>query len=426
VVVDGIRSNALHYFVGHTVIEGAFVEFGIFLNGYIPGPAAHDSASEHTALMREAQYAIHADKHNWKYAWFGEHHALTEYSHMSAPEVVMGYVAGQTSRIHLSTGITSLPTVKEHPVRIAERAAMLDHITEGRFEFGTGRGAGSHEVASFNGLTTGETKAMWSEVIREIPRMWEQRDYTFVGEHFSVPTPHNILPKPYGAGHPAIWVACGNPATFGEAGSLGIGAIAFNFEPIYNLKGRIDAYKEAAADPVEIIGQFQNDNVMMTNAVICLDDRERARQIAKSAGRGYLYSMVCLYHDTMPKKEGARTWPEPPISVNDDATLDWLIESGYLLCGTPDDVAEQIGRYQDVGCDQLVFGLPNEGFEHEEILECIELFGGKVIPEYDTDPVHSTTRYRQTATRRHPDFAFPVPDAVRQVEVIPESALLPL
>ena len=61
------------------------MEFGIFLNGYIPGPAAHSTEHEHTELMREAEYVIFADKHNWKYAWFGEHHALTEYSHMSAP-----------------------------------------------------------------------------------------------------------------------------------------------------------------------------------------------------------------------------------------------------------------------------------------------------------------------------------------------------
>ena len=66
------------------------MEFGIFLNGYIPGPGAHDSEWEHRQLMREAEYAIFADKHNWKYAWFGEHHALAEYSHMSAPEVIMG------------------------------------------------------------------------------------------------------------------------------------------------------------------------------------------------------------------------------------------------------------------------------------------------------------------------------------------------
>ena len=120
------------------------MEFGLFLNGYIPGPAAHDPELEHLSLMRQIDYGVLADRNNFKYAWLGEHHCLSEYSHMSAPEVVMGAIAARTERIHLASGITSLPTTKEHPVRIAERAAMLDHISEGRFEFGTGRGAGSH------------------------------------------------------------------------------------------------------------------------------------------------------------------------------------------------------------------------------------------------------------------------------------------
>lgn len=399
------------------------MEFGLFLNGYLPGPAAHDTDSEHTMLTREAQYAIAADQHNWKYVWFGEHHALTEYSHLSAPEVMMGYVAARTERIHVGSAIVSLPPVKDHPARVAERAATLDHLSGRRYEFGTGRGAGSHEVATFNGLLTSETKEMWNEVIREIPRMWEQRDYSFEGQHFSVPTPHNILPKPWGPGHPPIWVACGNPQTFAVAGSLGIGAIAFNFEPMKNLHERIDAYKTAIADPVEQIGQYKNDNVMMTNAVICLEDRDRARQVALSPGRGYLYSMVCMYHDTMPVKAGHPVWPQAPYRIRDEERLDQLIEEGWLLCGNPDEVAGQIAR-NAAACDQLVFGFPSEGFSHDEVLECLELFGDKVIPEFDTDPLHSTTRYRQQAVRRFPDFAHPVPDV--EVSVIPESALLPL
>ena len=270
--------------LGAAVTERTTVEFGIFLNGYIPGPAAHDTQAEHTALMRETEYTIHADKHNWKYAWFGEHHSLTEYSHLSASEVVIGYCAHATERIHLGSAIVSLPPVKDHPVRVAERAAMLDHLTSNRYEFGTGRGAGSHEVATFNIMDTSDTKPMWDEVIRQIPRMWEQRDYEYEGEYFTVPYPHNILPKPYGKGHPPIWVACGNPPTFAKAGSLGIGAIAFNFEPIHNLKGRVDAYKEAIQSPTEQLGQYKNDNVMMTNAVVCLNDRKRAREIAMTAG----------------------------------------------------------------------------------------------------------------------------------------------
>jgi alkanesulfonate monooxygenase SsuD/methylene tetrahydromethanopterin reductase-like flavin-dependent oxidoreductase (luciferase family) len=401
------------------------VEFGVFLNGYIPGPAAHVSSAEHEMLMREIQYTVAADKHNWKYAWFGEHHGLTEYSHMSAGEVVIGHCAALTERIHLGSAIVSLPPRKEHPVRIAERAAMLDHITDRRYEFGTGRGAGSHEVAMFNIMDTNETKAEWDEVVREIPRMWEQHDYEFHGEHFTVPTPHNIVPKPYAPGHPPIWVACGNPATFAKAGSLGIGAIAFNFEPIFNLKERVASYKEAIQHPVEQIGQYKNDNVMMTNAVICLNDRKRAREIAMSAGRGYLVTMVNLYHDTMPKSPDARTWPTPPIEMPwTEELLDQLIEGGYLLCGTPDEVCEQVARYGEVGCDQVVFGLPGEGMTHDEILEMLEVFGDKVIPEFDKDPVHTTTRYRENAKPQFPEFNNPVPDI--NVEIIPTTSLLPL
>jgi alkanesulfonate monooxygenase SsuD/methylene tetrahydromethanopterin reductase-like flavin-dependent oxidoreductase (luciferase family) len=400
------------------------MEFGVFLNGYVPGPAAFDPACEHEMFKRETGYVIHADKYNWKYAWLGEHHSLTEYSHLSAPEVVMGYLACATERIHVGTGIMNLSPRVNHPVRCAERVAVLDHMTEGRFEWGTGRGAGSHEIAAFNILDKNSTKAEWNEVIREIPRMWEERDYTFDGDHFTVPTPHNILPKPYGAGHPPIWVGCGNPGTFTQAGQLGIGAIAFNFEPIYNLQGRIDAYKEGIANCTEPLGQYVNDNIMMTNAVICMADRRKAREIALRPGRGYLYSMVCNYHDTIPHMDGIPVWPEPPVSVPDEESLDALIEGGWILCGEPDEVAEQVAKYQTVGCDQLVFGLPSDSMAEDEVYEMLELFGSKVIPQFDTDPVHSTTRYRQKAVRKYPDFTFPIPDIT--VEVLPTNAQIQL
>jgi alkanesulfonate monooxygenase SsuD/methylene tetrahydromethanopterin reductase-like flavin-dependent oxidoreductase (luciferase family) len=399
------------------------MEFGIFLNGYLPGPAAYDSDSEHTMLFREMDYVIQADKYNWKYAWFGEHHALTEYSHLSSPEVMMGYLAHATERIHLSSGINNLSPRVNHPVRNAERAAFLDHLTGGRYEWGTGRGAGSHEIAAFNILDKDSTKSEWEEVVHQIPRMWEQRDYTFAGEHFTVPTPHNVLPKPYGAGHPPIWVACGNPGTFSRAGELGIGAIAFNFEPIFALEGRIAAYKEAVAACREPLGQFKNDNVMMTNGVVCLSDRKRAREIATTVGRGYLYSLVCLYHDTMPKPDYAPVWPAPPLAPPAaDDVLDELIAAGWMLCGTPDEVCEQVEKYQRVGCDQVVFGVPNDCLAHDEVLEMLELFGTKVIPHFDRDPVHSTTRYRQTARRKYPDFESPIPDV--KVKVLPTNALI--
>lgn len=400
------------------------MEFGLFLNGYLPGPATRDRDSEHTMLMREAQYAIHADSYNWKYAWFGEHHALTEYSHMSAPECMIPFVAAQTERIHLGSAIINLSPKVNQPPRNAERVAMLDHLTKGRFEFGTGRGAGEHEMQTFD-LHTSETKEMWNEVAPELVKMWETNDYSFEGQFFRIPSPHNILPKPYGVGHPPIWVGCGNPGTFTTAGELGIGAIAFNFEPVMNLKGRIDAYKEGIANCTDPLGEFMNDNVMMTNAVICLADGKRAREIAMSAGRGYLNSLVTLYHSTMPKAQGAVTWPDRPRAIKDESELDYAIDNGYLMCGTPEQVLDQIEKYQEVGTDQLVFGIPNEGFEHEEVLEMLELFGTHVIPEYDKDPEHRTAKMRATAQRKHPAWT-QLPEDLRAPEVIPTNSLLPL
>lgn len=381
------------------------MEFGIFIQGYNPGPNAHDPAKEHEMFMREIEIVRAADRNGWKYAWHSEHHALTEYSHMSSSEVFMAYAAALTENIHLSSGIFNLSPRVNHPVRNAERAAMLDQLSKGRFEFGTGRGAGSHETATFNIHDTSSTRAEWDEVVWEIPKMWATEYYSFQGDHFSIDKPHNILPKPYLQGHPALWVACGNPATFGKAGQHGIGALGFNFSPIHDMKPQIDAYKEGIANCTDPVGWFVNDNVMLTNAVLCYEDRNKAREIALRDNRGYLYSLVCLYHDTFPKPEGAPTWPEPPIHMQPEF-LDPAIDGGMLLCGNPDEVCAQLKAYEATGVDQVVFGFPND-LEYDEAIECIETFGQKVIPEYDKDPVHSTTRYRQKAVK--PSLDYPVP-----------------
>ena len=155
-----------------------------------------------------------------------------------------------------------------------------------------------------------------------------------------------------------------------------------------------------------------------------LSDRKRAREIAISAGRGYLNTMLHIYHSTMPVAPDAIYWPDPPRGIQNEEELDWAIAEGYLLCGTPEEVCEQLTRYESVGTDQLVFAVPNEGFEHEEVLEMIELFGTKVIPEFDKDPVHSTDRYREHAKPAFQEFNHPVPDI--QVEILPNSALAPL
>ena len=104
-----------------------------------------------------------------------------------------------------------------------------------------------------------------------------------------------------------------------------------------------------------------------------------------------------------------------------DALLDELIAGGHMMVGNPEEVSEQLEAYKTVGCDQLVFGLPQD-LHRDEIHELLELFGDKVIPEHDPDRVHSTDRYRATAKPKYPTFNQPLPD-VEWPTVIPVTAL---
>ena len=113
-----------------------------------------------------------------------------------------------------------------HPARIAERVAMLDHLSGGRFDFGTGRGSSTTEQGGFGISDPDLTKEMFDEVMPEFRKMWSQDSYSFDGRFFSMPE-RNVLPKPYVKPHPPMWVAAGNPDTFEKAAKLGLGVLCF-------------------------------------------------------------------------------------------------------------------------------------------------------------------------------------------------------
>src|SRR6201996_7068406 len=153
--------------------------FGSFLQTFPPAHRRSDPQGEHRALMDDLELVIAADKAGFKYVWVTEHHFLDEYSHLSANDVVLSYLAAKTERIHLGSGIFNpLPQVN-HPAKVAERVAYLDHVSDGRFEFGTGRGAGSHEILGFlPGIeSTDQTREIWEDVIGEFAKMWMQEEY---------------------------------------------------------------------------------------------------------------------------------------------------------------------------------------------------------------------------------------------------------
>ncbi|MDT9692630.1 LLM class flavin-dependent oxidoreductase [Streptomyces sp. P9(2023)] len=372
------------------------MEFGIFVQGYVGKRAETDPEAEHKALMEETEYVIQADKSGFKYAWASEHHFLEEYSHLSANDVYLGYLAHATDRIHLGSGIFNPLAPVNHPVKVAEKVAMLDHLSQGRFEFGSGRGAGSHEILGFMpGITDmNHTKELWEETIAEFPKMWLQDEYVgFQGKHWSLP-PRKVLPKPYGKSHPAMWYAAGSPASYAMAGKKGLGVLGFSVQKVSDMEWVVESYKTAIKEAVAV-GDFVNDNVMVTSTAICAETHEKAVEIAVGGGLNYLQSLLFRYHDTFPRPEGIPEWPEllPEYSAE---IIELLIQEELMICGDPSEVLAQCKRWEQAGADQLSFGLPI-GISYEDTMNSIKLIGEHVIPKIDTDPVHRTTRFRGAA-----------------------------
>ena len=374
------------------------MEFGVFIQGYVPQFRREgDPEAEHKALMEELELVIAADKAGFKYVWLTEHHFLDEYSHLSANDAVAGYLAHATERIHIGSGIFNpLPQVN-HPAKVAERVAMLDHLSGGRFEFGTGRGAGSHEILGFlhrEGITdTTATKEIWEDVIGEFAKMWTQDTYEgYEGKFWSLP-PRKVLPKPWGKGHPAMWYAAGNTTSYAMAARKGLGVLGFSVGELAELAPVLEAYK-AEIGNAEPVGSFVNDNIMVTSGAFVAETTEEAVDAIMRSSMTYLQSNVFRYHDTFPRPEWVPPWPQTiPMPPIEEAQA--MIGQPGAVMGNPDQALKGAQAWADAGADQLVFGLGSA--ERADDLKMIQLMGEHVIPKIDTDPVHRTTRLREAA-----------------------------
>ncbi len=381
------------------------MEFGIFTQAYVPGfRQAVDPEAEHHAIQHDIALTKAADKAGFKYVWITEHHFLHEYSHMSANDTYTGYLACCTDRIHIGSGIFNPLPMVNHPAKVAERVAMLDHLSEGRFEFGTGRGAGSHEILGFLQqaveLSAGSkdlsiTKEIWEETIGEFPKMWMQDTYeVHEGKWWSLP-PRKVLPKPYKKPHPAMWYAAGNTTSYAMAARKGLGVLGFSVGNIEELEPVLTAYKKEIVN-AEPVGAFVNDNVMVTSAAYVAKDHDTAVRSAVDARMNYLQSNVFRYHDTFPHPEAVPYWPDL-IPDYTPETIEYLSSTGAVVCGDPDEALAQCRRWEAAGCDQLVFGSGMASLEDE--LETIRIIGEYIIPKIDTDPVHRTDRFRDAAAK---------------------------
>jgi alkanesulfonate monooxygenase SsuD/methylene tetrahydromethanopterin reductase-like flavin-dependent oxidoreductase (luciferase family) len=362
------------------------MEFGVFAQGAVPAPMlAVDPDAEHHRLLDNVELGVFAEECGFKYVWASEHHFLREYSHMSCPEVYLPFVAARTTRIHLGSSIMNVTAPVNHPYRVAERVATLDHLTEGRFEFGTGRGSSSTEMNGFGIEDMDDSKQLWAESARLIPQLWREPE-------------RNILPEPYTRPHPPMWVAAGSPSTFEKAARHGLGVICFSFGDPQTLAPLIARYKELIQDPSDPLGDWVNNNVMAVNQMVVLDDRDEAFLLASEIGLSYYQALVVRWLDSFPRPDGFPRWPAVPPEPTPEV-LEVAAKMGAMICGDPDDARAALSIWQEIGVDQLVFSPLTTQISLEDAKRTMAVFGKHVIPDFDTHPdIHRTTLQREAQT----------------------------
>jgi alkanesulfonate monooxygenase SsuD/methylene tetrahydromethanopterin reductase-like flavin-dependent oxidoreductase (luciferase family) len=323
-----------------------------------------------------------ADSVGFHAVWAVEHHFLTEYSHSSAPEVFLAAASQRTEKIRLGHGVVLLPTAYNNPIRVAERVAALDILSNGRVEFGTGRSGTPAEILGFS-LDPAETRAMWDEALHVIPRMWTEDPFCYEGEYFSMPS-RSVWPKPVQKPHPPIWVAATSPQTYVDAGERGLGVLCFIIGQPDELQKRIAAYREALGH-AEPAGKFINNQAAGFTVTLCLDDDEEARRIGGPAGLWYTAMLSTILGEwrgqVVPGYEYyGNVNREAAQSAAREAGS--LIDSGVFCIGDPDTCIRVIERYEAAGVDQMLCLMQAGRIPHEKIMRSIELFGEKIIPRF--------------------------------------------
>ncbi|MEX2207164.1 MAG: LLM class flavin-dependent oxidoreductase [Myxococcota bacterium] len=360
------------------------MEFGLFYE--IPVARPWHPRSELDAYRNTIAQAVLGDRVGFHSFWTVEHHFLEEFSHCSAPGVLYGAIAALTERIRIGHGVRLLPFPYNHPVRAAEAAAVLDLISDGRLEFGTGRSATRAELEGF-GIEPDDTRELWREALEVIVGAWTEDVFSWQGKRFQIP-PRRVIPKPLQSPHPPLWCAATSPETHGAVGENGLGLLSFTIGvPPEDLAGRIKLYRDGTSR-AKPIGKFVNPRAATFTMVHCARTNAEARADAQASFEWYArrgveqIRTVGEWQAERKQEYQSYGYTRPLVGVDfGGLTYDFLNSTGACIVGDPDTCIETARRYRAAGCDLLLCLVQPWNIPHEKVMQSIELLGKHVIPE---------------------------------------------
>ena len=351
------------------------LEFGLFdpLHGQefaVDSPAA--VYDEHIRHVQQAEQL------GYRYYFIIEHQTATV-SHMTAPTVYLAAVAEHTSSIRFGPMIFPLPFY--HPIRLAQDAAMLDHLSLGRLDFGMGLGTSPHEFTRWNIHYT-ERRERSEEAMDVILKAWTEESVTHQGKHwvFDEALPQ---PRPYQQPHPPVWVGAHTAPSFDYAAKHNF-HVAQNIDIDPVIAENFDYWRnqwkqQAHAGPMP--------RSFLTRAVHVAETDAKAREQAEQGLLTSLNAGSEKIRDSrigFGQREGYdRRHELDRVFQGMSTSYDFWIDNGLAFVGAPDTVARQLEDSQrrlgyDTFCGNFHFGETPAPL----VEKSIELFAKEVMPHF--------------------------------------------
>ena len=330
------------------------IEFGLDTFGGLTRDENGDHLPHPQVIRDLVEDAVVADQTGLDFFGIGEHHR-PDFA-VSSPEMVLSAIAGKTERIRLGSTVTVLSS--DDPVRVFERFATLDAVSDGRAEIVAGRGSFTesfplfgYDLADYEVLFE-EKLALLSRLLKEEPVTWQGSTRAGLHEQRVFPTTANGLRAWVGVG--------GSPESVVRTARYGFGLfLAIIGGPAERFSAYIDLF-ERAQDEFEVPHQ----PVAVHSPGLVAETDERARELVHEG-----------WFAMRTKMGRERGWPPP--SKGD---FEREIDSGALYVGSPETVAAKIAntvRALDVDRFDLKYDQP---VQHADHLRSIELYGDTVVP----------------------------------------------
>jgi alkanesulfonate monooxygenase SsuD/methylene tetrahydromethanopterin reductase-like flavin-dependent oxidoreductase (luciferase family) len=353
------------------------MKFGLMTQIQIPRP--WPEGAERLAYWQALDQAVAAERVGFEYFWITEQHFYSEIGHSSAPDMVLAALSQRTKTLRLGFAVILMPC--HNPFYVAERVATLDVLSNGRVEFGAGRGTSPYVVEGL-GFDPAMGREVGREALEAVLKMFEHEHFAgYKGKHFDLP-PRHVVPRPVQRPHPPLWVAASNLETFEYAGRQGLGVIGVSRNTPAETKPAIAAYRNAIrrADGSEFVGKFANEHAGVYVIACCHEDDRTGRELACAAARWY-------YGDNEAEVNRYRfgTAAGGVDKVLDKVcsrSNDELIADAMAIGGDSDTVCRQVERWAETGIDHLAFMFQAGRTSHDQVMRSIELVGEKVIPRF--------------------------------------------